>query len=255
MNLISPLKDLYSETELLLRTGFGSKGRNSDTIRELREVGYSVEPGFLVADVCAELRNEIDAFLEDDKINVWRDDVDSDKRIYGFESVSAVLHKHINTRDLKAIGDTYLGKPITHYFVLAARLDAVENNPGSGGGWHRDSAFSHQFKTIVYLSDVGEENGPFQYVPASASTWDKWSTFRGFDLAQTRFEHEAVVDRAAEIETLTGSAGDAVFADTRGMHRGKPIESGRRYAITYYFFTGKAPTHFGQLLQDSVSVL
>ena len=37
----------------------------------------------------------------------------------------------------------------------------------SGGGWHRD-AHDCQFKVLMYLSDVNEKNGCFQFITNSS---------------------------------------------------------------------------------------
>ena len=52
--------------------------------------------------------------------------------------------------------DTKLG------FTLAAKMPA-KNNKGSGEGWHRDGFF-RQFKSMIYLSNVDEDNGPFELI-------------------------------------------------------------------------------------------
>ena len=50
------------------------------------------------------------------------------------------------------------------------------------------------------------------------------------------------------IQTLTGKAGTLILVDTRGIHRGKPIEEGERYALTNYnWITSKIPTHIKKL--------
>ena len=41
-----------------------------------------------------------------------------------------------------------------------------EGNLGSGSGWHRDS-LGFQFKAMVYLNDVDESTGPFEYYTSS----------------------------------------------------------------------------------------
>ena len=40
---------------------------------------------------------------------------------------------------------------------------------GSGGSWHRDS-YLRQFKSLIYLNDVTDENGPFQVLTDSHKT-------------------------------------------------------------------------------------
>ena len=124
--------------------------------------------------------------------------------------------------------------------TLAAKVVAKPKNLGSGGGWHRDSMYEKQIKAILYLSDVSENNGPFQYVVGSnnkASVLRTLNLHHGENLKRFRSEDlEAWCQRnQARIETITGSAGDVILVDTRGLHRGKPIVSEVRYALTNYY--------------------
>src|SRR5947208_506487 len=54
--------------------------------------------------------------------------------------------------------------------ILAKVIDAIPENNGSGDGWHRDG-HSFQFKSILYLSDVNDTNGPFEFLPGSHKRW------------------------------------------------------------------------------------
>ena len=56
--------------------------------------------------------------------------------------------------------------------ILGAHLKATKGSLGSGEGWHRDSWFG-QKKLMIYLSEVGLENGPFQYIPKSGHIFYK----------------------------------------------------------------------------------
>ena len=49
---------------------------------------------------------------------------------------------------------------------------------------------------------------------------------------------------------MTGQKGSILIADTKGLHRGAPIENGERYACTVYFFNKKKNMKsFSNLLQ------
>ena len=43
-------------------------------------------------------------------------------------------------------------------------MEFVENNVGSGGGWHRDNTILKYPKAMIYLSDVNDSNGCFEYI-------------------------------------------------------------------------------------------
>jgi Phytanoyl-CoA dioxygenase (PhyH) len=102
-------------------------------------------------------------------------------------------------------------------------------------------------KAFLYLTDVGEENAPFVYLPGS------------HNLGSWRRRHEVAFDVDGpsgrfgfffpqEIRTLTqehgwrelvctGSAGTLILADLRGLHRGTPLLSGRRVLLNNTFDT------------------
>jgi hypothetical protein len=87
--------------------------------------------------------------------------------------------------------------------------------------WHRDPEDEHIVKMFVYLSDVDEEAGPFEYIRGSAAGGKYGDLFAwrdGYDYPPAE-EFEARVDLADQT-TATGPAGTVLFADTAGFHRG-----------------------------------
>jgi hypothetical protein len=196
----------------------------------------------------AKLRDFIESTLADAKANVWRDDLCSDERIYGAERLFPEIETLLPIDEMRKQGESYLGCHLPHYFVLAARLQYREGNVGSGGGWHRDSPFTPQFKFIAYLSNVGEENGPFEYVPRTHSSIHKFKS--KFSLGKMRFSAEEVKGQWEETSIVVADEGSILIADTKGLHRGRPIRKGKRYACTVYFFENKRGyDNFSSLLQ------
>ncbi|MBF4984773.1 phytanoyl-CoA dioxygenase family protein, partial [Nonlabens mediterrranea] len=131
-----------------------------------------------------------------------------------------------------------------YHFILLGWLKKGKGNLGSGGGWHRDSPISHQFKTILYLTDVDETNGPFQFIKGSQN-WKnnlKVCKYLNLPLSNRRFKNEDIDSLISQNvipppTTFTSKKGGLIIADTRGLHRGKPLENGERKAITRYHFT------------------
>ena len=52
--------------------------------------------------------------------------------------------------------------------------------------WHRDPDDDHIVKMFIYLSDVAEEAGPFEYVRDSAAGGRYGDLFRGGTVTSTR---------------------------------------------------------------------
>jgi hypothetical protein len=195
-----------------------------------------VEIGLLDGVTCNRLIAALDAALAApgaaDTVH-WSDPQGADRRVFGFEHFypAAVADLGIEA-ELQRIS-SYLGSAIRRWTLLASRITAVQGNLGSGGGWHRDSAFRHQVKVIWYLNEVRLENGPFSYVPGSHCR-DRSST--KFDPAyETRFD---VCPN--EVTNVIGPPGTKLICDTKCIHGGRVVESGVRYAITLYAFESKA---------------
>ena len=88
--------------------------------------------------------------------------------------------------------------------------------------WHRDFNDRRLLKAFLYLVDVDESMGPFEYVPGSAgdgpysSIWP-WRPLGENYPSQSEFE-EAVPD--ASVQSFVAPKGTLIFCDTSGFHRG-----------------------------------
>ena len=88
--------------------------------------------------------------------------------------------------------------------------------------WHRDFNDKHLLKAFLYLVDVDEGNGPFQYVPGSAPGGryaDAWPWRPLGDNYPPEGELEQRIP-AEDMRTFTGPKGTLVFCNTAGFHRG-----------------------------------
>ena len=88
--------------------------------------------------------------------------------------------------------------------------------------WHRDYNDKHLLKIFLYLVDVDEHMGPFQYVAGSqpgGAYADAWGWEPLGQHYPTEEELEARVPSSA-VQTFTGPAGTLVFCNTAGFHRG-----------------------------------
>ncbi|MEQ9528708.1 MAG: phytanoyl-CoA dioxygenase family protein, partial [Parvibaculaceae bacterium] len=207
---------------------------------QLRRDGVTVVDGFLIPEICARLRDEIDDCFAAYPSAIHEDAQKADQRLY-LNAPPGELGPIYSDKRLMDCATAYLGAEAYNLAILAARLKAVPGNLGSGGGWHRD-AFAGQVKAVLYLNDVGEDNGPFQYLRAShrlrAMIADRRCARLG--IAQTRLSEEQIQTLLdgdpTRLITATGSAGTLILTDTTGLHRGMPIRAGTRYALTNYYF-------------------
>ena len=165
----------------------------------------------------------------------------ADSRIFGAEELSENIMKFANNKLLNKLANAYNAVPTSNGFTLAGKIETTGHEYGSGGTWHRDSYF-RQFKSLLYLTNVNEENGPFQVVLGShdAKKISSDSKSANLESMQCTFNQEAVEkilkDEPERLKTLTGKAGTLVLVDTSTIHRGLPLKNGIRYALTNYFF-------------------
>lgn len=172
-----------------------------------------------------------------DGTKCWTDKMHSDVRCNGSENLSPDIYAFAYDENLKAIGADMLQRNIDVRWCLANRITYVEGNLGSGGGWHRDMTYRNGFKALVYLTDVDETTGCFQYLKKSSSAFHHLLKTPTPDKYQ--YTHDEVLKMVGNNESaifnVTGNAGTLVLFDTNGVHRGKPIEKGVRYALTNYY--------------------
>ncbi|MFV3076212.1 hypothetical protein [Niveispirillum fermenti] len=99
-----------------------------------------------------------------------------------------------------------------------------------GTQWfHRDWDNIRGFKLFVYLSDVGPDDGPFEYVATSQR--DE----RLVEINRLSDEKVATVLGDLPSVSVTGAAGTVFLADTFGVHRGRlPLARSRLLATAQY---------------------
>ncbi len=79
--------------------------------------------------------------------------------------------------------------------------------------WHRDPEGPCVVKATLYLRDVDEQAGPFQYVPGSHQAHKELCK------AGQYAQDQESVNELPHV-TVTGPAGTLILADTSGIHRG-----------------------------------
>ncbi len=88
--------------------------------------------------------------------------------------------------------------------------------------WHRDFNDKHLLKAFLYLVDVDEGTGPFEYIPGSAPGGRYAHEWPWRPLGESYPPDGAVEERipAEAIKTFTGPKGTLLFCNTSGFHRG-----------------------------------
>ena len=77
-----------------------------------------------------------------------------------------------------------------------------------------------------------------------------------FSPGQYRFSEKQITQYChsnnLEILDFNAKAGTLIFADTKGIHRGKPIEHGRRYVLFCYYWDKNVPSFFEKYKQNKI---
>ena len=175
---------------------------------------------------------------------MWKDKLGADTRLFFAERYSQVFASALADPILNRIKNAYMGPDFFRHgdCLMINRITAVEQNLGSGGGWHRDSPYSKQLKAIIYLTDVEEENGPFQMI-VGTHRLESCLALHAAGLTregQYRFEESQVsaIEKylgADSLRTFPAQRGTCLLVNTKGIHRGAPIQLGERVAMAYYF--------------------
>lgn len=212
--------------------------------KSLGRKGYQVIENLLSDELCDKLVQDISNKIEIGEIS-WKDKESSDYRIMGYNHSDNEILNEID-KLVKRNFDQYVGSLKNFkFFRMANIVIPKRGNLGSGGGWHRDSLNRRQLKLMIYLTDVSSSNGPFEYIEGSHGLAHKLR----FNLisSNVRFgAFEKIVHAKSRI--FTAPKGTGIIFDSSGVHRGNPIDSDKRVAITYYTFSNKIPSHLEKFL-------
>jgi phytanoyl-CoA dioxygenase PhyH len=119
--------------------------------------------------------------------------------------------------------------------------------------WHRDYNDKHLLKVFLYLVDVDDAMGPFQYVPGSqpggpyADAWPWEPLGKNYP---TEEELEALIP-SSSIRAFTAPKGTLIFCNTAGFHRGGFSTTNPRVLATA---TYSSPASLASLTERSYDV-
>ena len=101
--------------------------------------------------------------------------------------------------------------------------------------YHRDRNAYKILKVFIYLNDVDEDTGPFQYVLKSHKNWPFLSN------RKYRWKDEYIEKKYGQdsIFSATSLMCDVIIADTTGFHKGKLNKNYRTMLTINYSFVDK----------------
>jgi ectoine hydroxylase-related dioxygenase (phytanoyl-CoA dioxygenase family) len=98
--------------------------------------------------------------------------------------------------------------------------------------WHVDAQPNLTFKVMIYLEDVGPENGPFSYMPGTQKEYNGFPQF-----GRTRRKDQ----NPKSFHQFTGKRGDAMIFNVNGWHMGGRCERRSRLVLVVSVIPSKIP--------------
>lgn len=100
--------------------------------------------------------------------------------------------------------------------------------------WHRDFDDRHLLKAFLYLSDVDQSAGPFEFVPGSqpGGPYEGVHPWEPMVIGRVSEEEMAKHVPSDSVKTFTAPRGTVIFCNTSGLHRGGFVESKPRVLAT-----------------------
>ena len=142
------------------------------------------------------------------------------------------------TERLLNIVENYLGLPAAFHGIYL-RKDLANNVVRKSRLWHLDKEDRRMLKIIIYLNDVDEHNGVFQYIPKVFS--DRINRQLNYNHGYIQDHKIAQVISESEWISCVGKAGTVIFVDTaRVFHRGKLPQKLDRLAL-FFDYTSRYP--------------
>jgi len=138
--------------------------------------------------------------------------------------------------------ENYIGLPVAYHGVQI-RKDFVNANQFSIMLWHRDSEDRRIVKIIIYLNDVEEKHGPFEYVPVSFTSVDSLNFYRLYQkIHKSGINDEAlnkIVPKSAW-KSCIGPAGTVIIADTQRLLHHGTVRTEERSTLFYAYTANPA---------------
>lgn len=139
---------------------------------------------------------------------------------------------------------------VSQYLGCMPKIDEIlswwslpRSGPVEEQFYHRDNPSSRWLKLFIYLSDVGETEGPHTFVRGSQMTNELLSMGKRFTDEQVRAQVDP--DR---IVRFTGPFGTAFLEDTYGLHKGEVPTGDKRliFEVTYSTYMSAPPIRQAQ---------
>lgn len=146
---------------------------------------------------------------------------------------------------LQNIIEHYIGLPIAFHGVHL-RKDFPNEQQSQTLLWHKDSEDRRMMKVIIYLQDVTEKHGAFEYIPLPKNPREFFNYYR-VDYALWKSNYLGINDQRMmniipkkEWKYCTAKAGTVIFVDPRNVLHHGTVRSKER-ATVFFVYTANPP--------------
>jgi hypothetical protein len=244
-------------------------GVQQGILERLRNEGYATIPfSELAPDLWGELEPEATRFVSETEAELAREKGGGESALRRREGKEFVVRKYaydvelsvddpwlqlgLNTRMLD-IANAYLGMwAKLEYVDVWYTPPAKDPERRSSQRWHRDFNDRHLLKAFLYLVDVDEETGPFEYVPRTAPGNELDYLWPWRPLGQNYPPENELTEKIADrTVSFTAPKGTIIFCNTCGFHRGGFAKGKARALATV---TYSSPASLASLTERNFSI-
>lgn len=136
-----------------------------------------------------------------------------------------------------SIVETYTGMPAAYHGVALRRslTDGLQAGPRV---WHKDDEDFRVFRMVIYLNDVTEGGGPFEYIPRSYGL--SYKAFKGIESNITAESMLKVVPHDVP-QQVYGKAGTVIICDTANTFHHERLQISQRRSVAMFGFASRLP--------------
>jgi len=236
---------------------------------QLRPEGYATIPfSELAPELWGELEQEAARFVAETETELAREKEGSESALRRREGKEFLVRKYaydvelslddpwlrlgLNTRMLD-IANAYLGMWAKLEYVDVWYTPPLEDpERRSSQRWHRDFNDRHLLKAFLYLVDVDEETGPFEYVPRTAPGNELEHLWPWRPLGENYPPEQELAEKIADrTVSFTAAKGTIIFCNTCGFHRGG-FATGKARALATVTYS--SPASLASLTERNFSI-
>ena len=137
--------------------------------------------------------------------------------------------------------ETYIGMPAAYHGVALRRslTDGLQAGPRV---WHKDAEDFRVFRMVIYLNDVTDGGGPFEYIPRFYGL--SYKAFRGIESNITADTMLKVVPQDLP-QQVYGKAGTVIICDTANTFHHEKLQVTQRRSVAMFGFASRLPKNIG----------